>query len=197
MSRSTTRRLWASISSIFSGCLPPASAKSGRPPPPPPTIGAISFTICPALHAARQIRRDGDDDLHLAVACRREHDDAALDRRLQRIGQRRGARPCRGRRPSAAPSFTPRPRRSSSRPRRVAPPPIASFVFTCVSSRARRLASACSRSIASTACSGLHLERVDDAAVGRRAAPAPTAPRPRRSAPRCGARRPRRRPRRR
>src|SRR6185369_15285305 len=39
----------ASISSIFSGCLPPASAKSGRPPPAPPTIDAISFTICPAL----------------------------------------------------------------------------------------------------------------------------------------------------
>ena len=36
--------LAASISSMFSGCLPPASAKSGRPPPPPPTMGASSLT---------------------------------------------------------------------------------------------------------------------------------------------------------
>ena len=48
------RRLLArSISSIFSGCLPPTSAKSGRPPPPPPTR-AISFTIWPAL--TREVR---------------------------------------------------------------------------------------------------------------------------------------------
>ena len=66
----TTAWLASSISSIFSGCLPPASAKSGRPPPPPPTIGAISFTIWPALISRRQVRRDRDDDLHLAVARR-------------------------------------------------------------------------------------------------------------------------------
>ncbi len=34
----------ASISSIFDGSLPPASAKSGRPPPLPPTIGANCLT---------------------------------------------------------------------------------------------------------------------------------------------------------
>src|SRR5688572_18682839 len=41
---SMTPRLAASISAIFDGSLPPASAKSGRPPPPPPTIGASFLT---------------------------------------------------------------------------------------------------------------------------------------------------------
>src|SRR5438128_1817522 len=55
-SLATTLSLAASMSSIFSGCLPPASAKSGRPPPLPPTIGAISLTIWPAL--TRLVRSD-------------------------------------------------------------------------------------------------------------------------------------------
>src|SRR5262249_43161742 len=44
----TPSAAWSS-SSIFSGCLPPASAKSGRPPPRPPTIGASSRTTSPAF----------------------------------------------------------------------------------------------------------------------------------------------------
>src|SRR5215218_10645804 len=39
----------ASASGRFSGCLPPACAKSGRPPPPPPTMGDRRLTSSPAL----------------------------------------------------------------------------------------------------------------------------------------------------
>src|SRR5437879_7574813 len=39
------------------------------------------------LYAPREIRRDRDDDLHLAVVRRREDHDAALDLRLQRISE--------------------------------------------------------------------------------------------------------------
>ena len=83
-----TPRLAASISPIFDGSLPPASAKSGRPPPPPPTIGASCFTTWPAGDLLRQIGRDADDDRDLAVGRRREDDDAALDLAAMLIDER-------------------------------------------------------------------------------------------------------------
>ena len=71
---------WAfsSAAGIFSGDLPPAWARSGRPPPPPPTTGATSLSQLPACRP-RSIR-SGDkpgDELDLAVGRRGQQDGQA------------------------------------------------------------------------------------------------------------------------
>ena len=81
-------RAAASISPIFDGSLPPASAKSGRPPPPPPTIGAICFTTWPADTFLMRSGVTPTTIETLPSDGRRQDDDAALDAGAMLIDER-------------------------------------------------------------------------------------------------------------